>query len=212
MNLSSKTTFVFPFILLLIPSFYFVYIFFGIDPYMDDMNDYLMVFPKSAAVAAVLYFALRASVDLFSKNKFIQYLLIIFPNIVFIILTRYPHIEILSIFAGLFLFAAFKSFLNRYTGVLTQDTIDYQNLFGQTGQVHLKDIVKLEQKKNLLSVFQSFKILDVSRRTGITFADENLDEYEIDIFTKAFKAEELFSAIIDRANQCGNQRIRQYTV
>ncbi len=118
----------------------------------------------------------------------------------------------MAFIAGLLLFFSFSVFSNRYVGLLTQTTIKYKNLLGQSGEINLKDIIKPEQKKNLLSIFREFKILDLSRKTGITFTGENLDEYEINIFTKILKAETLFSSIISNANKCGNLKIRQYTI
>ena len=212
MNLSSRTTYLFPFLLLLIPSFYFIYFFFRIDFYSDELKEYLLYFLESSILAAILYFAFRKSVGIFTKYKYLKYLLILIPTFVTIIVTKFIHLDFLALVAGLFLFFTYSVFLNRYTGVLTDEAINYKNLFGQTGEINLKDIVKLEQKKNLLSIFREFKILDLSRKTGITFTDENLDEYEINIFTKVFKADTLFSTIIDKANKCGNLKIRQYTV
>ncbi|MCU0322735.1 MAG: hypothetical protein MUE72_09980 [Chitinophagaceae bacterium] len=212
MNLSSKTTYLFPFLLLLIPSLYFIHIFFGINTYSDYLNAYLIVFIESSILAMVLYFALRKAAVFFSTYRFLKYFLILVPSITIILVTRYFYFDFLALIVGLFLFSAFSVFSNRYTAVLTDETIDYKNLFGESGQIDLKDIVKLEQKKNILSIFTEFKILDLSRKTGITFTDENLDEYEINFFAKAFKSEAVFSSIIDRANKCGNLKIRQYTI
>jgi len=212
MNLSSRTTYLFPFFLLLLPSLYIIYIFFGIDTYSDDLKEYFLFFIKASILTTVLYFVLKKSVTFFSTNKFLKYFLILLPSIIIILMTRYFHFDFLALVAGVFLFFSFSVFSNRYTGVLTDETIDYKNLFGQPGVIYLKDIVKLEQKKNLLSIFREFKVLDLSRKTGITFTDKNLDEYEINIFTKVFKADTLFSRIIEQANKCGNLKIRQYTV
>jgi hypothetical protein len=212
MNLSSRTTYLFPFVLLLIPSFYFVDFFLRIDFYADELKEYLLYFLVSSILAAILYFSFRKAVGMLTKYKYLKYFLVFIPTIILSLVIRGIHLDFLSIVAGLFLFFSYSVFSNRYTGILTDEAIMYKNLLGQMGEINLKDIVKLEQKKNLLSIFREFKILDLSRKTGITFTDENLDEYEINIFTKVFKADNLFSIIIDKANKCGNLKIRQYTV
>jgi hypothetical protein len=50
----------------------------------------------------------------------------------------------------------------------------------------------------------------LAKKTSITFCDENLDEYEIDILTNAFENKKIFGKIIKSANDRGNLKIRQY--
>jgi hypothetical protein len=178
----------------------------------DEFVEYAILLLKGALLAALFFILFRKTTRVFTTHKYLQYGLIFLPSVIKILLTRYFALDFFPIVAGLFLYYAYTVFAKRYIGILTAETIEYKNLLGQAGLIHLKDVTKLEQKKNLLSIFREFKILDLSRRTGITFCDENLDEYEIDIFTKVFKDDSIFSKIIEHANKCGNLKIRQYTV
>jgi hypothetical protein len=178
----------------------------------DEFKEYSMLVLKAAVLAAIFYLFFNKTTGIFTAQKYLKYCLILLPTIIQIIVTRYLAINFLPLLAGLLLFISYTVFAKRYTGLLTAETIEYKNLLGQAGIIHLKDVVKLEQKKSLLSIFREFKILDLSRRTGITFCDENLDEYEIDIFTRVFKDDIIFSKIIENANKCGNLKVRQYTV
>jgi hypothetical protein len=211
-NLSSKTTYIFPFILLFFSSCALIENIFGIKPNDNEIVEYSIFAIKSALLTAILFFVLKKCIGLFTKYKYLKYGLLIFPSILFIILLRYLKLDFFAIVAGLLLYYAFVVFSGRYIGNLTEETIEYKNLFGQSGSIFLKDITKLEQKKNLLSIFREFRILDLSRKTGISFCDENLDEYEIDIFTRVFMEDKIFSNIIENANKCGNLKVRQYTV
>lgn len=183
---------------------------------MDLDSDMLKKFIISSILAVILFLAFKYSVGLFSKYKYLKYFLIFIPSLITILKYKYFYSELafifLAIIAGLFLFYSFSVFTNRYLGILTDDKIVFKNLLGQTGEINLKDIVKLEQKRNLLSFFREFRFLSLSIKTGITFIDANLDEYEINIFTKVFQGNNLFSKIIENANKCGNLKIRQYTI
>jgi len=121
-------------------------------------------------------------------------------------------LEFVALLAGLALLFSYTVFTNRYMATLSENAIHYKNLLGQTGVINLKDIVKLEQKRNLLSLIRTFAFLGFYKKTGIAFIDENLDEYEINIYTKLFQANSIFDSIIDNANKCGNLKIRQYTI
>ncbi|WP_325586118.1 hypothetical protein [Puia sp.] len=52
--------------------------------------------------------------------------------------------------------------------------------------------------------------MHLAKKISITFCDENLDEYEIDIFTNSLQNKKVFNSIVDHANKCGNLKIRQY--
>jgi hypothetical protein len=110
------------------------------------------------------------------------------------------------------LFYALHLLTYRYVATLTTSTIEYKNLLGQSGTISLKLINRLEQKRNFLSFLREFKFLELTKKTAIGFCDEHLDEYEINIFTRAFNNKKIFDSIINNANKCDNFKIRMYTV
>ncbi|GEO04933.1 hypothetical protein AAE02nite_25970 [Adhaeribacter aerolatus] len=101
--------------------------------------------------------------------------------------------------------------MTRFIGKLTSTEIIYKNLFGQVGVIPLSTITKLEQKRSLLSIIREIRLLEITQKTGITFHDENMDEYEINLFTRAFQNNIMFNKIIENAHSSGNTKIRQYT-
>jgi hypothetical protein len=117
----------------------------------------------------------------------------------------------LPILNGFLLFFSFNLFMNRYTAMLTANAIEYENLFGQKGSIPLTVITKLEQKRNILAFFREFRLLEFAKKTGICFMDENMDEFEINIYTNSFENKRVFDSIINNANQCNNYKIRMYT-
>lgn len=211
-----------------------VYSIIGMNFYLYNMNKYFVMALRSSALAFLVLFGFRKATKIFVNRKYLKYTLIIIPSLVAAvvnpllqkiagvvgvdqsliasIVNQVLQLNFLLILSGLFLYLSFYFFSNRYMGYLTDETIEYKNLLGQAGVINLKDIVKLEQKKNILSVLKIFRFLDLSRRTEITFRDESFNEYTIDIFTKAYKGYTLFSKIIENANKVGNGRIRQYVV
>lgn len=212
MNLSSRTTYVFPFILLLVPALYFNYFTFGLVLYLEYFKGYFLLFILASILSALFFFLFKKYVDLFSKYKYLKYAFIPLPILLSSLVPREDDSIYFALVAGAFLFFSFIVFANRYTAILTDTSIEYKNLLGQPGEISLTDIVKIEQKQNILSIFREFRLLNLARKTGITFTDENYDEYEINIFTKVFKGNQLFSSIIENANKCGNLKIRQYEV
>jgi hypothetical protein len=106
---------------------------------------------------------------------------------------------------------AYILFSKRYTATLTENAIHYTTLLGLSGEIPLTAIVKLEEKRNILPyLIYYLKFMRLAKKTSITFCDENLDEYEVDILTTAFENKKIFEKIVKTANAQGNLKIRQY--
>lgn len=207
MKLSSKITYLLPFLILIISGIILIG---GLNlGNYYSVSDYLLLFFKSLIFSLIVFILLKFTSHILIKHKFLRVLLVISPYIV----STFFRIEfnIFPILSGLFLLYAFSSFRNRYIAALTNDSINYENIFGERGTIPLTDVTKIEQKRNFLSIFSRFEFLNTTKKTGISFYDENLDEYEIILFMKAFKGDDLFNQIIENANKCGNLKIRQYT-
>jgi hypothetical protein len=117
-----------------------------------------------------------------------------------------------SIVIGLLLLYAYTLFNTRYIATLTDTSIQYKNLLGHVGEIPLTTLTSLEQKRNILGVLRYGRILDISRKTAVGFRDENLDEYEINLFMKVWQHNNIFQRIIDNSNKVGNLKVRQYTI
>ena len=205
MNLSSNTTYIFPSILLFLGSYLIVI---GFNPDTIFEFDGLQ-FAKTLGLTVVLFFGLRLFHRVVIQFRALKYFLVLMPILVDLIL-GYGSIA-LALISGLFLLCSYMGYCNRFTAELTAEEIKYRNIFGDSGTIQLKDILKLEQKRSLLSIFREFQFLNIATKTAISFTDESLDEYEINVFMKAFKGHNLFTKIIENANRCGNLKIRQYT-
>ncbi|MCC6723786.1 MAG: hypothetical protein IT258_04710 [Saprospiraceae bacterium] len=220
MNLSSRTTYFFPFILLFLASLYFILFchvpleFIRANTWINHFNrelaEYFLNFISALALTIILFFVFKKTAGLFTKYKYLKYFLFLPPIVIYLIMEKNPDFHLVPIIAGLILFSSFSGLSNRYMGYLTDTTIDYKNILGQPGVVNLKDLVQLEQKNGILSLSKAIRLLNLSRKTVVTFIDERIDECEITIFTKTFNAENVFSSIVNNAKKCGNLKIRQY--
>ena len=218
MKITSISTYFFPVLILIFVSATFSWQFFDHLFYRaggdDDVIQYGLHFLTGTGFAALFYLLF-----LYQAKKlqwpFFKYLLVLLPviiNIIWqtVILKDGFGFEIAPVFQGLLLWYAYHLFDGHYTAKLDDEKIDYRNLLGQKGTILLTSITKLEQKKYLLSFFKEIKLLELTKKTGISFLDDERDEYEINIFTPAFKNKEIFEAIISKANKTGNLKIRQY--
>jgi len=171
----------------------------------------------SILLTAGLYFGLRKLVLKVNVNH-LKIAIVFFPlvleNILALLIWKHLYYALVyPILLGGVFYLSFILFNKRYIATLTETSIQYETLLGLSGEIPLSAITKLEQKRNMLGVLSArFKFLDLAKKTSITFCDENLDEYEIDIFTKVFNNRKIFDTIIQRANECGNLKIRQYVI
>jgi hypothetical protein len=145
MGLSSKTTYIFPFFLLLLSCCLTIYSIIGMSNISDEVVEYSILVLKAAVLAALFFIIFIKTTGIFTKQKLLKYGLILLPSIIKILLTRYFALDFFPIIAGLFLYHAYTVFAKRYIGILTVETIEYKNLLGQAGIIHLKDVTKLEQ-------------------------------------------------------------------
>jgi hypothetical protein len=84
---------------------------------------------------------------------------------------------------------------------------------GHVGEIPLTNLTSLEQKKNILGMFiREARILNISKKMAVGFRDENLDEYEINLFMKVWNEKKIFENIIHNSNRVGNLKVRQYTM
>jgi hypothetical protein len=140
-------------------------------------------------------------------------ILVAFPVVVGLIFNRGVPYFMASILIGLILMYAYTLFNTRYIATLTDTSIQYKNLLGHVGEIPLTSLMSLEQKKNILGMLSRYgRILDISRKTAVGFRDENLDEYEINLFMKVWQHNNIFQRIIDNSNRVGNLKVRQYTL
>jgi hypothetical protein len=218
MKISSKSTYIWPFIILFLTAVLIAFHFFDALIYKaygyNDDKQYGLYVVIGIVLGIVLYFLLRIT-SVFLLQGSVKYLLLVLPFIFDVIwqivVYKGYHFSIWPLFEGVFLYFSWYLLNYRYVASLEEDTIKYRNLFGHTGTIPVSAITKLEQKKSLLSVFREFKLLDITKKTGISFLDEHMDEYEINVFTKAFNNQKIFDTIIERANKVGNLKVRQYT-
>jgi len=218
MRITSRITYLLPFIVLLIPSFL---ISLSLKYYLFNFNhseqtEDVAIALLTIIVATGLYIGMRKLIVRVSR-LFFRIAILLFPlllQVVMAVVTRQLHTLLgLSPFvSGGLLYLSWLLLDGRYIATLTATSIQYENLLGQTGEIPLHAISKLEQKKQLLSVFRELRFLSLAKKTGIGFYDENRDEYEINIFTKIFKSRTIFDTIIEHANSCENFKIRQYVI
>lgn len=219
MRITSTVTYVFPFLMLLFTTAFCTYFYsesylWSVFGYYDDMPIYLTVGIFSVILSVILFLLFKKQTKT-GRMKYFRYLLLAVPlaaDLLLVLLVQ-KNLQIgLDIFCGVFLFTSHALFSNRYVARLTDDAIFYGNLLGQNGCIPLTSITKLEEKKSLLTFIKELKILGISRKMGIAFCDENLDEYEINIFLRVLKNDEIFTKIIQQSNACGNLKIRQYAL
>ncbi|OYU79375.1 MAG: hypothetical protein CFE23_14500 [Flavobacterium sp. BFFFF1] len=217
MNLSSKTTYLFPCLILYLSCIYISYSCFsdhysGIDFIRKDYMIFLWI---PVVIAGGMFFVFRGLAK-GANLHYTKYLLIAVPVALeglagYVTKDYYPMSIYPSIVDGLLLYFAFMEFLRRCTAFLREDAIVFKNLLGYTDEIPLTTIVKLEQKANLLSFIREFRILNLARKTIVTYKDEAFQEFEIKFFTKVFKEHEFFDEIIAHANARGNLKIKMYS-
>lgn len=213
MNISSRTTYLFPFFLLLLPCYCISFVSFEGVPFSfisSPINMYIL-FPMLLSI--ILFFTFKLLV----KSRFLQYLkfaIILIPLVTIKLLISFTqgYYDLGTIFAilvGCVLYYSFTEFLYRYTAILNDDALVFKNIFGFSEIVKLADIVKLEQKINWLGIVRELKFLNLSKKTVVTY-QENHNEYEIKFYATVGEGDRIFSKIISNANQIGNQKIRMY--
>jgi hypothetical protein len=214
MKISSYTTYLLPFLLLLVTNFWTVS--YWSSEYIDNYRSTLdFQIGLSIVVTAALYIVFRISIKIV-KAKYLKMILWVLPFIIQNMLaakhdTHYSIQIAFPVIFGSLLFLSFILFDERYTATLSETSIQYCSLLGQSGDIPLQSITKVEQKRNMLSFFfKEFKLLDLAKKTCIAFCDENMDEYEINFFAPLFKGKRVFEKIISDATELGNHKIRQY--
>jgi hypothetical protein len=217
MVLSSKVTFLLPALLLTAGSFFLladVMHFPYISVFRELRYSLLPVF-DSALIAGGCYLLFRLLSGRI-PHRAMQVLAFFLPAILQLIyqLVSSGNIsfEMMWIVEGILFLWAYNLLSGRYMAALTDDTIELKSLLGERLSIPLRSILSLDQKRNLLSILRELSFLNLSRKTGISYRTEDLDEYEVHIFLRAFRSGEMFQAIIERADRCGNSAIRQYKV
>jgi len=215
MKITSNVTYILPFLILLIPSWFLASLLsfwvYYIPAVRDNDSLFYPVGTVFAAITAGLLYL--AFLKLAHKVKPIVFkiCLVAFPVVVAIIWHR-TYI-LLFLVLGLLLLWAFTLFNTRYTATLTDTSIQYKNLLGHVGEIPLTTLTKLEQKRNILSMVSRIgRLLDISKKTAVGFRDEHLDEYEINLFMKVMQHNNIFQRIIEKSNKAGNLNVRQYTI
>lgn len=216
MKISSKLTYVLPFLMLLLPSYFigaliFTRLYFAF--HFDVTGDMITVISLlcSLGTAALFYLSF---LKLSSKVNPIVFkiAIVVIPTIIVLLTGRGAFPVFLSFLPGVILLYAYTLFDRRYTATLTDKSIHYKNLLGHQGEIPLTFVTSLEQKKNVLGLLSRYgKLLDVARKTSIGFSNELRDEFEITLFVRAFHHDEVFNKIIDYTNKAGNLSVRQYS-
>jgi hypothetical protein len=217
MKITSKVTYILPFLVLLIPSWYlsgvlsFPLYFIPFFRENYELSNVLSIVFTIVDVA--LFFLAFAKLAPKVKPIGFKIILVAFPVVVGLIFNRGVPYFMASILIGLILMYAYTLFNTRYIATLTDTSIQYKNLLGHVGEIPLTSLMSLEQKKNILGMLSRYgRILDISRKTAVGFRDENLDEYEINLFMKVWQHNNIFQRIIDNSNRVGNLKVRQYTL
>jgi hypothetical protein len=217
MKITSKVTYILPFLVLLIPSWYLSallsYPFHFIPPFKESYELHYMLLGVFTIVDAVLFYFAFAKLAPKVKPIVFKIILVAFPAVQSLFFFRsMPHF-ITGILVGLVLLYAYTLFNTRYTATLTDTSIQYKNLLGHVGEIPLTSLMSLEQKKNVLGmIIREARILNISRKMAVGFRDENLDEYEINLFMKVWNHKNIFEQIIHNSNRAGNLTVRQYTI
>ena len=217
MKITSKVTFVLPFLVLLIPSYCLSGLFYlalSLLPFFE--RNYDLGIPLTivfSIVNAVLFFLAFVKLAPRVKPIIFKISLVALPVVAGFIFNRSMPTFITSIIVGLLLLYAYTLFNTRYIATLTDTSIKYKNLLGHVGEIPLTNLTSLEQKKNILGMFiREARILNISRKMAVGFRDENLDEYEINLFMKVWHHKNIFENIIHNSNRAGNLKVRQYTI
>lgn len=217
MKITSKVTYILPFLVLLIPSYCLsgiYYLALAFLSFFERSNELgIAISIVFTIVNAVLFYF--AFVRLAPKVKPVVFkiILVALPAVVSIFVTRNIAMFITCILVGLLLLYAYTLFNTRYIATLTDTSIKYKNLLGHVGEIPLTSLMSLEQKKNILGMFiREARILNISRKMAVGFRDENLDEYEINLFMKVWNHQNIFEQIIYRSNRAGNLKVRQYSM
>jgi hypothetical protein len=164
-------------------------------------------------INVVLIFLAFAKLAPKVKPNVFKIILVAFPVVINLLFSRGMPYFITSLLMGLLLLYAYTLFSTRYIATLTDTSIQYKNLLGHVGEIPLTMLTSLEQKKNILSMLSRYgRILDISKKTAVGFRDENLDEYEINLFMKVWQHNNIFQRIIDNSNRVGNLKVRQYSL
>jgi hypothetical protein len=215
MKITSKVTYVLPFLVLLIPSWYLSgFLSYGLLDlgFFDSILSIVLTTTFTLVTAALFVLAF---VKLAPKVKPIVFKisLVAFSPVLSFFFYRSMPVFMATTVMGLFLLYAYTLFNTRYTATLTDTSILYKNLLGHAGEIPLTSLMTLEQKKNILGMFiREARILNISRKMTVGFRDENLDEYEINLFMKVWKHKNIFEQIIHNSNRAGNLKVRQYTI
>jgi hypothetical protein len=214
MKITSKVTYILPFLVLLIPSWYLSGFFsYGLLDLSFDSIVGIVLMITFALVTAALF--LLAFVKLSTKVKPIIFKigLVAFSPVLSFFFYRSMPVFMAATVMGLLLLYAYTLFNTRYIATLTDTSIQYKNLLGHVGEIPLTSLMSLEQKKNILGMLvREARILNISRKTAVGFRDENLDEYEINLFMKVWHHKNIFEQIIHNTNRVGNLNVRQYTI
>jgi hypothetical protein len=216
MKLSSKLTYILPFLMLMLPSYLIGALIFARLHFAFQFNVnedvYTLLSIVCVLVIAALFYLSFLKLSSKVKPVIFKIILVIIPIIAVGLFGNGEFPIFLSFLPGLVLMYAFTLFDTRYTATLTGKSIHYKNLLGHQGEIPLVYITCLEQKKNILGFLSRYgKLLDVARKTSIGFRNENLDEFEITLFVRAFHHDEVFNKIIDSTNKEGNLKVRQYS-
>jgi hypothetical protein len=169
------------------------------------------------SIPIVLYFLFKVIVSNLRSIVLIYCILIVLTTTIKVLSLLYykeefDYILMDIIYLGLTLIWAMHLFKNRYIASMSDTTIYYRNLLGQNGEIALKSITMLEQKKNLLTFIGELRFLSFFKRTAISFKIDG-DEYVIYIFPKTNQGKNYtFNLIVEKARLCGNDKIRQYVI
>jgi hypothetical protein len=213
MKITSKVTYVLPFLVLLIPSWYLSGLLYYPLSFFDKNYELGLIFLGLFTIVDVVLLVLAFAKLAPKVNPIVfKISLVAFPAVVSLFFYRSMSIFMGSIVIGLLLLYAYTLFNTRYIATLTDTSIQYKNLLGHVGEIPLTTLTSLEQKRNILGVLRYGRILDISRKTAVGFRDENLDEYEINLFMKVWQHNNIFQRIIDNSNKVGNLKVRQYTI
>lgn len=214
MKITSNVTYVLPFLVLLIPSWCLSGLLYYPLSFIDTNHKLEFIFlGVFTIVDVVLFFFAFAKLAPKVKPIVFKISLVAFPAVVTLFFNRSMSAFMGLILVGLLLLYAYTLFNTRYIATLTDTSIQYKNLLGHVGEIPLTTLTSLEQKKNILGVLTRYgRILDISKKTAVGFRDENLDEYEINLFMKVWQHNNIFQRIIDNSNRVGNLKVRQYTI
>lgn len=216
MKITSKITYVLPFLVLLIPSWYMSGVLsfplYYLPLFRSNYELHNVISVVFTIVNLILFFLAFAKLAPKVKPNVFKIILVALPVVICVLFSRSVEYIIVSILVGLLLLYAYTLFNTRYIATLTDTSIQYKNLLGHVGEIPLTTLISLEQKKNILGVVTRYgRIIDISKKIAVGFRDENLDEYEINLFMKVWQHNNIFQRIIDNSNRVGNLKVRQYT-